>query len=100
MAKLLEMPHEDIISGFKGSIDFYLWCGIPCARSWPRSPGTVRAPAVMAQWPSFTYASREWNNLSPAVQRAYHELARNSGLSGRDMQMRSYLQGLYRYPIP
>ncbi|KKL82940.1 hypothetical protein LCGC14_1979750 [marine sediment metagenome] len=100
MGKLLAMPHMDIVAGFKGSVDFYLWKGIPCFRSWPRSPGKQRAPAVMAQWPSWTYASREWNQLSKTVQDAYRLLATNSGLSGRDMQMRAYLQGLYRYPIP
>ncbi|MBA7530551.1 hypothetical protein ES705_22759 [subsurface metagenome] len=94
------MPHQDIISGLKGQIDFYLYMGIPIARAWPRSPGKQRAPAVMAQWPTFTYASREWRNLSPAVQASYTTLSTNSGLSGRDMQMRAYLQGLYRYPIP
>ncbi len=100
MAKLLEMPHQDIVAGYKGVIDFYLWKGIPCARAWPRSPGRERSPAVMAQWPSWTYASREWAQLSQAVQDAYHLLAQNSGLSARDMQMRAYLQGLYRYPTP
>ena len=100
MAKLLAMPHMDIVSGFKGQVDFYLWKGIPVARSWPRSPGKQRAPAVMAQWPSFTFASQEWKNLSPVMQAAYSELATNSGLSARDMQVRAYLSGLYRYPTP
>lgn len=100
MAKLLAMPHEAIIDGFKGSIDFYVYMGIPCARAWPRSPGKTRSPGVMAQWPFFSYATKEWINLSPAVQDAYNELATNSGLSGRDMQIRAYLTGLYRYPTP
>lgn len=92
------MPSLDIIAGFKGTIDFYLWKGIPCARSWPRSPGKVRAPAVMAQWSAFAYSASEWLNLAPIVQDAYKALASNSGLSGRDMFTRSYLSGLYRYP--
>lgn len=94
------MPELDIISGLKGTVDFYLYMGIPVARSWPSSPGKVRSLPVMAQWDPFTLASREWNNLSPEVQAAYEELATNSGLSGRDMQIRAYLAGLYRYPIP
>ena len=100
MAKLTAMPHQDIVSGFKGSIDFYIWMGIPIARSWPRSPGKQRSPAVMSQWPTFTYASQEWGNLSAVVRRAYEKLATNSKLNARDMQMRAYLQGLYRYPLP
>ena len=100
MAKLEVLPSMAIIDGFKGVIDFYVHRGIPCARAWPRSPGKKRSLAVEAQWPSFAYASREWTNLSPAVQAAYNELATNSGLSGRDMQVRAYLTGLYRYPTP
>lgn len=100
MAKLTAMPHLGIIDGFKGAIDFYYYMGIAVARAWPKSPGRVRSPSVMAQWPSFTYASKEWNNLSDTVRRAYEILATNSGLTGRDMQVRAYLTGLYRYPIP
>lgn len=99
MARLTVLPHENIIDGFKGSIDFYVHRGIPCARRWPRSPGKIRSPAVMAQWSAFTFASQEWKNLTPAVQESYNILATDSGLSGRDMQVRAYLTGLYRYPL-
>lgn len=94
------MPEQAIIDGFKKTIDFYLWMGLPIARSWPRSPGKMRTPAVMAQWSTWTYATQEWNNLSPAVQEAWNSLATNSGLSGRDMQIRAYISGVYRYETP
>ena len=100
MAKLTALPEQGIISGFKGKIDFYSYMGIPVARMWPRSPGKKRTAAVEAQWPAFSYASREWVNLSPAVQSAFNSLAQSSGLSGRDLQMRAYLSGLYRYEVP
>lgn len=100
MAKLTQMPQQDIIDGYKGTIDYYVYMGIPCARAWPKSPGKSRSQNVMAQWPVFSYATKEWNNLSDSVKRAYEELATNSGLTGRDMQIRAYLQGLYRYPTP
>ena len=99
MAVLRYLPEEAIISGFKGKVDFYDYLGIHVARSWPRSPGHNRSPAVRATWPAFSYASREWSNLTPEVQAAYNALAGGSGLSGRDMQVRSYLSGLYRYPL-
>jgi len=100
MVVLTELPNEDIIRGLKGTVDFYLYMGAAVARSWPRSPGKQRAPAVEAQWLSFTLASKEWHNLSPIVQEAYNDLSVNSGLTGRDMQVRAYLSGLYRYPTP
>ncbi|MBA7535641.1 hypothetical protein ES705_27899 [subsurface metagenome] len=99
MVVLTEMPHTAIIDGLKGQIDFYHWKGLPIARKWPNSPGKIRSPAVMAQWPSWKYAAQEWVKLSQVVRDAYITLSTNSGLSGRDMQMRAYLQGLYRYPL-
>lgn len=100
MARLAVMPELAIISGFKGKIDYYLWKGIPCARKWPRPPRGLRAPAVQSQWPSFIIAAREWSELSAVVQAAYTSLSVGSGLSGRDLQIRAYLIGLYRYPLP
>ena len=100
MAKLKVLPSQGIIDGFKGTVDFYVYMGIPVARAWPRKPSGERSPAVKAQWLPFSYASKEWNNLSSFVQAAYEKLATNSGLTGRDMQVRAYLTGLYRYPIP
>lgn len=100
MARLEVMPNQGIIDGFKGTIDFYIWKGIPCARSWPRPPTAERSAPVKAQWPKFAYAAKEWQQLSKIVQDAYILLATNSGLTGRDMQVRAYLTGLYRYPIP
>lgn len=100
MAVLKAMPSEAIISGFKGTVDFYEYMGLPVARSWPRSPGHRRVPAVEAQWSDWSNASREWNQLSPAVQAAYKILAESSGLSGRDLQVRGYLAGIYKYAIP
>lgn len=99
MARIISMPSEAIISGFKGEIDFYYNMGLPCVRAWPKSPGSRRTPAVRAGWASFTYASQEWSRLSPEIQRAYEELATGSALSGRDMFQRAYLIGLYRYPL-
>ena len=108
MAKLIALPHQDVISGFKGVVDFYInhqTCdpelsgkGIPCARRWPRSPGPRRAAAVEAQWPAFSYISKVWNSLPGYVQDTYRKLEGSSGLNGRDMFTRAYLSGLYRYP--
>ena len=100
MAKIRRFPSQGIIDGFKGTLDFYLNMGIPCVRLWPKSPGKRRSEPVMSGWPAFSYASREWSNLSPVVQDAYRTLATDSGLSGRDMFTRAYLTGLYRYPTP
>jgi len=97
MAIVKEMVAQEVISGFKGTVDFYYWMGIPCARRWPRSPGHTRAPDVMSQWPAFTYAVKLWVQVSPIVRAAYNTLAPDTGLSGRDWFMRAYLTGIFRY---
>jgi len=93
MAKLKTMVGREVISGFKGVIDFYVHDGIACARRWPRSPGRRRAPAVMEQWSAFSESTRLWNELSEEVRRTYEEMATDTGLSARDMFTRSYLSG-------
>ncbi len=107
MAILTALPHQAIIDGFKGKVDFYLYhptcdpenrgAGIPVARKWPRSPGHLRAPAVMEQWTDFSYSASAWTLLSEEIQEAYRALSVGSGLSGRDLFTRSYLTGLFRY---
>jgi len=98
MAVLKVLPHQAIIDGFKGVIDFYVHRGTPCARRWPRSPGHERSPAVEAQWAAFIEAARLWKQTSPAVQQAYIKMASDTGLTGRDLFTRSYIKGLYPYP--
>jgi len=107
MAKLTALPSMDVISGFRGVIDFYMYypsCptetgvkGTPCARRWPRSPGHLRSPEVMAQWSAFSEAAGYWSQLTPEIQDAYNKMASGTGLSGRDMFTRGYISGLYRY---
>jgi hypothetical protein len=94
MAKIKALPGQKVISGFKGVIDYYVWKGIACVRSWPRSPGHRRAPAVEAQWSAFTEASKLWNELSPEVQEAYKRMSAGTSWSGRDLQVKSYLSPL------
>lgn len=106
MAKLTALPALDIISGFKGTIDFYVnyqSCdrevagnGIPCARRWPRSPGHRRAPAVEAQWLAFTWAAANWNSLSPEVQDAYKATAEETNLTARDLFTKSFITDYFR----
>lgn len=100
MAVVTAMPSEAIIGGFKGSVDFYYYMGLAVARKWPKKIGRLRSEAVTAQWSPFAVATREWSNLSPEVQASYNSLCIGSRLSGRDMQQRAYLSGLYRYPLP
>lgn len=96
MAVITSMPSEAIISGFKGVIDYYYYCGLACVRRWPRSPGRRRSPAVEAKWAAFSWAAANWKNLSPEVQAAYRETAGASSLSGRDLFTKSFISTYFR----
>ena len=98
MSKLSNLPALSIISGFKGTIDYYVHRGIPCARSWPRPPSGPRSPAVQAQYPLFTQATQLWPTLSPEVQTLYYAMAEGTPYTGRDVFMRSYMSGLFQPP--
>jgi hypothetical protein len=91
MAKLEALPELSIISGLKGTLDYYVWMGIPVCRAWPSSPGKKRAAAVEAQWPVFKAATQLWNTLDPSVQDAYNKMASGSTLSGRDVAVKMYI---------
>ena len=81
----------NIINGLKGVIDFYVWKGIPCARSWPRSPGHDRAPAVEAGWPAFSWAASNWKNLDLETKEAYNQMAVSTNMTGRDLFMKTFI---------
>lgn len=91
MAKILKLPSAEIINGFKGTIDFYLWKRIPCVRKWPRSPGHKRAPLVEARWPAFAWAASNWNSLSPYIQDIYRAMAQSTNMSGRDLFVKGFI---------
>ncbi len=91
MAKIKKLPGLAVISGFKGTLDFYVWNGIACVRRWPRSPGHRRAPAVEAQWQAFTDAAKLWMQLSPEVKDAYRQMSAGLRLSNRDVFIKLYL---------
>jgi len=98
MAKLDKMPDQHIIDGLKKSIDFYEWMGIPVARKWPRSPGHLRAPAVMEQWAAWSYIAKAWDPLPQDIKDAYAAMVVGTKWTPRDLFTRGYLSGFYRYP--
>lgn len=95
MAKIAKLPSLAIINGFKGTIDFYVHDGQPCARSWPRSPGHKRSPAVQAGWSAFTWASQNWQALSEEVRHAYRDMASGTNMTGRDIFVKSYISSAF-----
>ncbi|MBA7589360.1 hypothetical protein ES708_31442 [subsurface metagenome] len=95
MAKITKLPGTAIIGGFKGTLDFYVHDGQPCVRSWPRSPGHHRAPAVEAAWVAFSWAASNWKELALPVKEAYNQLAVSTNLTGKDLFIKGFITPLY-----
>ncbi|KKL89593.1 hypothetical protein LCGC14_1913120 [marine sediment metagenome] len=93
MAKIKNMLGEKAISGFRGTLDFYYYMGIACVRRWPTSPGHRRTPAVQAGWQPFTEAVALWTTTPQYLRDLYQQMATGSGLTNRDLFIRSYMAG-------
>lgn len=88
MAKISAMPSKEIISGFKGTIDFYSWKGIPVARKWPVHRPRDRSQEERDTQVLFAFVVRGWNDLSPIVKEAWNRMAVGFPLTGRDLYTR------------
>lgn len=91
MARLTALPAIDIIRGFKGTIDFYLWKGLPCARKWPYTPPSKRTAATKAAAALFGAVLSAYKLLAPLALAAYQESAAGIPRTARDI----YVSGLY-----
>lgn len=95
MAVLRALPELSIIDGLKGSIDFYVHRGIPCARRWPRPPSGPRSPAVQAAGVLFSQAASAWSRVDPLVKLAANAMALGSPMTGKDVLTSILLGGTY-----
>lgn len=93
MAKLLKMPSQSIIDGFKGTIDFYYWKGIPVARKWPVWRPRTATPTEASNQRAFSYVNKAWKGLPANIKTRWNEMAGGTGLTGKDHYVRAYMRG-------
>jgi len=91
VARLTALPSIDIIRGFKGTIDFYLWRGLPCARKWPRRAPGRRTDAEIASSALFGEVSTNYRLLAPLALAAFQEAAKDQPRTARDL----YISAVY-----
>lgn len=90
------MPSQEIISSLAGVLDFYVWKGIPCCRSWPRKPAMPRAPAVQRTASDFGEIATALS-ASPANIIAFAQaLATGTAWTWRDLRYRAIFGNLIR----
>lgn len=93
MATIAAMPEADIINGFKGVLDYYVYRGIPCVRRWPRYTPRTPTQAEASSQAAFSEAVAEWNNITPYVRSRYASMSSASTLSARDIFIKMYING-------
>ena len=100
MARLKNLPSLDIIRGFRGCIDYYLWKGVPCARSWPRfRPENWGAPSRAAA-ELFGAVVTAWSLTGSTPKSLYNTDARDQPRTARDIYVSAVLGHLHETTPP
>lgn len=93
MAKLLAMPSLATVQTLKGSLDFYLWKGIPVCRRWPRPPAHQRNAAVRTTAARFAYINNQVKVISPGIIEAYKDIPFGHGWTWKDFMVSFWYKG-------
>lgn len=87
MARLDALPSKDIIHGFRGIIDFYLWRGLPVARSWPKMGKPQMTQATIDAGETFGAISSAYADQAGQILEALTEDAGDQNRTARDIYM-------------
>lgn len=93
MTKLDKLPDQEKIDQFKGTIDYYLWKGIPVARRWPKWQPRESTPAEASNQAAFKYINQIFQSLPPVIQDAYRQMAAQTTRTNKDVAVSLYMMG-------
>lgn len=68
----------------RGRVDYYLWMGIPVARSWPRKSTQPRTAAEIASSNAFAVAAVATGAVAPIVQQSFKAMQIGVGVTWVD----------------
>jgi len=94
LARLKRLPALAEIDRLKGTIDYYLWKGIPCARKWPHWPTRVPTPWEKANQLAFAFANSTARDIPAYVRLQYQRMVAGTKLSWKDLYVRDYMNGI------
>lgn len=94
MTVLTALPSQAIINGFKGTVDFYLWKGVACARKWPRWRRRTATPEEAANQDAFRYINQVAGSLDPYIIAQYQAMAAGTPFTWKDLLVRAYMKGI------
>lgn len=72
------------VASLKGTLDYYLWRGIPVVRGWPRKPIAPRTPAVIAAYIEFGEVAKAITSIPLELQEEVKAYAKTSNWTWRD----------------
>ena len=96
---ILESPISlEVISTFRGVVDFYKWKGLNVARAWPRRPNQPNSPAQLF-WREGVRQMAPWIKSNPlSWHRGWLKMPYLPGRTNEDMK-RKYFLRMYRRGI-
>ena len=86
MAKLRVMPDSGTIMASRGRVDYYLWMGIPVARSWPRKSTQPRTAGEISSSNAFVAAAGWTGAMSDVLIQDYKNMMVGRGVTWIDFQ--------------
>lgn len=87
MPVIKSLPSPEVIRGFRGILDFYIWKGLNCVRKWPHIPPSSRTPASMASAALFGAVVQGYALLGGALKTLFDQDAADQPRTGRDLYM-------------
>jgi len=87
MARIDALPSIEIIRGFKGILDFYLWRGLPCVRAWPKYRPAKQTAASLAAALVFGAIVKSYGLLGDLPLEAYRQDALDQTRTARDIMV-------------
>lgn len=96
MPKLTKLPSLDIIHGFRGILDFYVWKGIPLVRKWPVTPKSHLTEGTMTAAKTFGKIIKAWGLIDSVTMAAFIEDAQDHPRTARDIYVSATLGKLHK----
>jgi len=87
MARIDALPSIEIIRGFKGILDFYVWRGLPCVRAWPKYRPAKQTAASLATALVFGAIIKSYRLLGDLPLDAYRDDAQDQTRTARDIMV-------------
>lgn len=91
------------VSSLKGTLDYYVWRGLPVVRSWPKKPKMPRTAAVTAAYIDFGLTSKALSSLPIELQNAAVQLVALEDWTWKDVWTAALFGNLYAdapTPVP